>query len=33
MNELSDVNGLKISYNGTGITFTTFDDAHSKTLS
>jgi hypothetical protein len=31
-NELSDVNGLKISYNGTGITFTTFDDAHSKTI-
>jgi hypothetical protein len=31
-NELSDVNGLKISYNDTGITFTTFDDAHTKTI-
>jgi hypothetical protein len=32
-NELSDVNGLKISYNDTGITFTSFDDSYSKTIS
>jgi hypothetical protein len=31
-NELSDVNGLKISYDDTGITFTSFDETHSKTI-
>jgi hypothetical protein len=32
-NELSDVNGLKINYDETGITFTSFDETHSKTIS
>jgi hypothetical protein len=31
-NELSDVNGLKISYDDTGITFTSFDETYSKTI-
>jgi cell division protein FtsB len=31
-NELSDVNGLKITYDNTGITFTSYDDTLSKTI-